>query len=407
MICQKCHIKYDGSKSFCRNCGSPLSVDKKPSSGDGSHPLMVERMRMVRMCPRCHLHFEVGNYCRICGFSLKKELISPDSDRTQENRLIKRLFSERSRLMKNKSELETCLGKLEKRRDTFSEEIFNPIFKRYRVQVESLSSRLREIEIEIESFRTKVSKEIGLLENESSTIQKRFEEICFLHQLGAITRSDYFTEKNGIKDEMRSRTRRLEECRKTISLLPGPFEERSVSPPISRSLIRPQISAITAGMLILIAVGVHLLATKNVKTSYSQGSTKISPIKSPVQNQLTVSLPEVREDEKVKTLFETIRQANLEKKIGLFMSCYAADFKDRNGKRSAAIKTWNNFDYLDLSYDLKRVVVTPQAAQVTVEWRINVSPKNGGAHEKITSLFNVTLKKEADHWKIEEIKKVS
>jgi len=348
----------------------------------------------------------VGNYCRICGFFLKQEHISSDRDRI-DSKLIKRLSSEWSKLRKKKSELETCMGRLEKQRDTFSEETFNPIFQRYQVQTESLSSRLQEIVAKTESFKAKVSKEIGFLEDESGTIQKRFEEICSLRQLGAITRTDYLTEKSGIKDEMRSRTRRLKECRKTISLLTGPFDGGSVSPMVGKILFQPKISAITAGILILIAVGVHFLATKNVKTSHSQGSMKISDMKPSAQGQLPVSLPEAQEEEKIKSLFETIRRANLEKKIDLFMSCYAADFKDRSEKRAAIVETWNNFDYLDLSYDLKTVAVTSQTAQVRVEWRIGVSPRDGGTSEKTMSLLDVTLKKEDGHWRIEEIKRVS
>jgi ketosteroid isomerase-like protein len=89
------------------------------------------------------------------------------------------------------------------------------------------------------------------------------------------------------------------------------------------------------------------------------------------------------------------------------MSCYAADFKDRNEKRFSTLETWDNFDYLDLSYDLKGLMATGQTAQVRVEWRINISPKNGGPPEKTVSLLDVALKKEGDHWKIGEIKPVS
>jgi ketosteroid isomerase-like protein len=118
-------------------------------------------------------------------------------------------------------------------------------------------------------------------------------------------------------------------------------------------------------------------------------------------------MPEVREDEKIKSLFGKIRQANLEKRIDLFMSCYSADFKDRNGKRLETLETWNNFDYLDLSYELKELTVTTQTARVRVEWRINISPKNEGTPQKTTSLLEVTLKKEDGHWKIGEIKPAS
>jgi hypothetical protein len=120
-----------------------------------------------------------------------------------------------------------------------------------------------------------------------------------------------------------------------------------------------------------------------------------------------VSSREAPEDEKIKFLFETIRRANLEKKIDPFMSCYAADFNGRNKKRLATLENWDHFDYLDLSYDLKRLTVTAHTAQVRVKWWITISPKHGGASEKTTSVLDVSLKKEDGHWKVKKIKPVS
>jgi hypothetical protein len=161
------------------------------------------------------------------------------------------------------------------------------------------------------------------------------------------------------------------------------------------------------GSLIMIALGAYFLWAKNPEFFHSKESAHISQKKPSVQGPLPVSSPEVREDEEIKSLFETIRRANLEKKIDLFMSCYAADFNGRNKKRLAILETWDHFDYLDLSYDLKRLTVTVHTAQVRVEWWMNISPKHGGTSEKTTSVLDVSLKKEAGYWKIEKIKPVS
>jgi hypothetical protein len=349
----------------------------------------------------------VGNYCRICGSFLKKENVSQGGDRISEKSLVKSLSSEWVRLTKKKSEFEICLRNLEGQREALSEDTFNPIFQRYQVQVESLSSRLREIEAELESFRLKVSEKVGLLEEESNTIQKRYEEIHSLHQLGAITRTDYFIEKDGKEKEMKSLARRLKGYRTMIYSLSIPLEERSASSLKIGNLFQYRFPVMAGSMMILIVLGAYLFWTKNIKSSPSQGSIMVPQTKSSVQAQLPLILSEVREDEKIKFLFGTIRQANLEKKIDLFMSCYAADFKDRNEKRFSTLETWDNFDYLNLSYDLKRLMVTGQTAQVRVEWGINISPKNGGPPQKTVSLLDVALKKEGSHWKIGEIKPVS
>jgi len=407
MFCQKCHIEYDESRKYCRNCGSPLSANKKLSPGDAGHPSFVERRRIIRICPRCHLHFEVGNCCRICGSPLKYEDISPRGEPIQERRLVKSLSSEWFRLTKRRNELEICLGNLTEQRNALPEDTFNLTLQSYQVQVESLSCRFQEMEARLGAIRTSVSKEIGLLEEESSTLQKRLDEIRSLHQLRAITFDDYSSEKYDINQRMRSKMKLLKECRKTISQLPSPLGEGSVSPMITRNLIRYQSSAIIGGILIMIALGAYLLWAKNPEFFRSQESAHISQTKPSVQGRLPVSSPEAREDEKIKSLFETIRRANLEKKIDLFMSCYASDFNGRKNKRLATLETWDNFDYLDLSYDLKRLTVTAHTAQVRVKWWSNISPKHGGTSEKTTSVLDVSLKKEAGHWKIEKIRPVS
>ena len=407
MLCQRCHIEYDESKKYCRNCGSPLSANQKLSREDAGHPPHVERRRIIRICPRCRFHFEVGNYCRICGSPLKYEDITPDGEPIPERRLVKSLSSEWFRLTERKNELEICLQNLAEQRNTLPEDIFTVTFQSYQVQVESLSCRVQETEARIEAIRASVSKKIGLLEEESSIIQKRLDEIRSLRRLRAIARADYSNEKNDITQRMRSRMKRLKECRKTISQLPSPVAKGSVSPMITRNLIRYQSSAIVGGILIMIALGAYFLWPKNPKSFHSQESTPLYQAKPSVQERLPVSPPEPREDEKIKSLFETIRRANLDKKIDLFMSCYAANFDGRNKKRSTVLETWDNFDYLDLSYDLKRLTVTANTARVRVEWWINISPKRGGTSEKTTSVLDVSLKKEADYWKIEKIKPVS
>lgn len=406
MICQKCHIEYDERKRFCRHCGSPLSATKTSSADEGD-PSQVERIRMVRVCPRCHLHFEVGTYCRICGSFLKQLQVLEERERTKGKKFTKSLLSEWFRLTKEKRKFEISLKNLERQKDALSEDTFNLTLQRYRVQMESISSRLREIEAEIESIRKIASDKIGLLEEESNAIQKRFEEIRSLNQLGAITRTDYFTEKDGVEKEMKSIERRLKECRATLSLLSIPMGKESVSPLKGVNLFQHRFPLMAGGMVVLILLGAYFFLTKNVKISHFQKPIDISQTKPSSPAQRSVNSPEAREDEKIKSLFGTIRQANIEKKIDLFMSCYAADFKDRNRRRLATLETWDNFEYLDLSYDLKRLTVAAQNAQARVEWRIHISPKNGGTPQETKSLLDVTLKKEDGHWKIGEVKPAS
>lgn len=89
------------------------------------------------------------------------------------------------------------------------------------------------------------------------------------------------------------------------------------------------------------------------------------------------------------------------------MSCYALDFKDRDGRRITTLENWKNSDYLDLSYNMKSQAITMNTANVTVEWMIKIASKGGGQPEESKTVLNVELKKEEGSWKIKEIKPVS
>jgi ketosteroid isomerase-like protein len=113
---------------------------------------------------------------------------------------------------------------------------------------------------------------------------------------------------------------------------------------------------------------------------------------------------EIQEIRNIETLLENIRQANLKKDIDLFISCYASNFKDREGKKKATLTFWTKFDYLDLSYDLKNSLISGDTAKVKVEWVIKISSTTGREQQKSKANLDVKLKKEEGGWKIEEVK---
>jgi ketosteroid isomerase-like protein len=113
---------------------------------------------------------------------------------------------------------------------------------------------------------------------------------------------------------------------------------------------------------------------------------------------------EAEEIRNIKTVLENVQQANLEKNIDLFMSCYAADFKDREGKKDAQLAFWKKFDYVDLSYDLKNTSISGDTAKAKVEWLIKTSSRAGGRSQENRSVLDVLFKREEGGWKIKEVK---
>ncbi len=155
---------------------------------------------------------------------------------------------------------------------------------------------------------------------------------------------------------------------------------------------------ITASVVILLAIGGgYFLWQRHDQTS--------QPMQPPSQSRDPVI--ETKEAEKIRSLFETIRQANLKKNIDLFMSCYSLDFKDRKRKRLDTLESWKTFNYLNLTYDLKTQTISGDTANVRVEWWMNISPKGTQKPEDNRTVLDVVLKREGDHWKIKEIQPIT
>jgi DNA-directed RNA polymerase subunit M/transcription elongation factor TFIIS/ketosteroid isomerase-like protein len=408
-ICPKCNIEFDAGKKFCRKCGSFLLTEEEAPAGlEGWGPIGEVRTKAKLICPKCQALYEIGNYCRKCGSLLVQRIISRAGDlRPLEKKSIKKWSNQWLGLSEQKKSLEICLSKLETQRDRVSSNTINPMVTRYQDQLGSLSSLHQEIETELESVRKRASEEIDLLEKELQPIQKRLAEVQSLYQIGAMTKADFSREKGEMMKEIESRERSLAKYRQIISILPSKLGGGMVSQRVAGNFLRPFPLMIVGGIFILaVALGYFLwLKPSSSSTSFSKEIASPSAGISSAQTQLPVSKQE--EAETVRSLFENIRKANLKKNISLFMSCYSRDFEDKEGKRIAVLETWENFNYLDLSYHVKKQTITGDTADVRVEWRIRTSPKAGGHPQQTRSVLNVTLRREEGNWKIRAIRSVS
>ena len=109
-------------------------------------------------------------------------------------------------------------------------------------------------------------------------------------------------------------------------------------------------------------------------------------------------LKEAHERAQIVELLEKIRKANLEKDIRLFMSCYSKDFKDWEEKKKTTLESWGNFNFLNLTYELKTYSISGNALIARVEWLLRFSQKNGGPSQDSKTALEVTLKKEDGTW---------
>jgi ketosteroid isomerase-like protein len=270
--------------------------------------------------------------------------------------------------------------------------------------LKSLSPLHQEIEAELESIRKRISEETNLLGKELKPIQNRLEEFQSLHKLGAVTHCDFIREKKELRKEIKSKERGLKRNRQVLSLLPSKMGGSLASSRLTRAPLGPLPLLMASGIIILMGAGGYL---------FWQGHPQInrpipreivtSPTNLPPPQRLHTVI-EDNEAEKIRSLFENIKQANLQKNIDLFMSCFSHDFNGMEGKRRDTLKMWENFEYLNLSYDLKNQTISGDTANVRLEWLVRTSQKVNGQRQDGKTVLDVTLKKEEGGWKIKEAK---
>jgi hypothetical protein len=401
VICPQCNIEHDEGEEFCRKCGAFLLAIDDPASGE-------EKTRVRLLCPKCQVLYKKGNYCRKCGSLLMQGIPSQETDlQPLEKKSVKKWSKEWLTLLKEEKELESCMSKLEVERDKVSSDVLNPIFVRYKDRLESLSPLHQEIETELESIRKRASEEIDFLERKLKLIQKRLEEFQSLYKLGAVTKPDFVREKKELRKEIKSRERSLKNYQQILSLLPDNMGGSLVSPRFTGNLLRP-FTLITASVIILLMVaGGYFLLQRHSQSSRLIAKEIVTSPSPPPSPSSPATAMEDQEVEKIRSLFENIRKANLQKNIDLFTSCFSRDFNGIEGKRRDTLRMWENFNYLDLSYDLKKQTISGDTADVRLEWLVRTSQKLGGQLQDGRTLLDVTLKREDGHWKIKEIKTAS
>jgi hypothetical protein len=146
---------------------------------------------------------------------------------------------------------------------------------------------------------------------------------------------------------------------------------------------------------------------KIVTSEELEKETAVFPSAPAVPTTLKTSVSDRKEIENITNLFENIRQANLKKNIDLFMSCYSAGFKDQEGKKRETLKNWENFTYINLSYNLKEHTISGDTAGIRVEWVIHFYHKESNQPQESKTVLDVTLNREPDGWKIKNIKAIS
>ncbi len=401
VVCPRCGLKHPIAKEFCEKCGAFLLMDEEDV------PVRGGEEEISWMCPRCQAYRPKGNYCKKCGSLLMQGTPSQASHIISlEKRWVRKRSKEWQKLAKEKNTLEMCLRNL-KNQEKISSDVCHLMVSQYQERLKELSSLHQEILDELNAVQRRVSEEIQMLENELKPIQKRLEEFQVLLKEGGMTRSDFLREQSDLKKKIRWRIKRLKRCRQILMILPLPVPGISAPKGLHAILVQPTVWMIAAGFFILVLLGGFFLHQSVVQPK--QVAFEESSLSSPTPSSLKRSQPTLKdkEIENIRSLFEKVRQANLQQNIDLFMTCFSHDFVDREKKKNEALKTWSHFTYLTLSFDIKKQKISGDTADIQLEWFVRSSEKKGGKLEENRIPLNAVLRKENGSWKIVEIRPLS
>jgi uncharacterized protein YbaR (Trm112 family)/ketosteroid isomerase-like protein len=465
LICLSCNIEYEEDKKFCSYCGGPLVAKEDPTAGHKNVEKKVEEeLGQKLVCPNCKIVYQFGSSCIQCGSALEtmvpaKEKEAPETD-------LKKPEDERERLQTQEPEGQpvkeprqnlicpTC--KITYEHGNYCIKCGLILVPQISTQTEEEPKIPRGPEVEekatpLQTFQEQMDETSRkrlicphckiIYERGSSCVRcgtalvtqisSQEEKKPGLPEVAEVKKEDLQvapTPEEEIKEEHpQTQTPEEEPTEKK-----GEGFEKRLSLPRKRKrdyrrLFR-DVGSITimvvAGGYFLWAIYSHLItsppepktaSSKEVTSQILPGSSTSTTPALPVVETKENSSPsnaalsdnvaaETMEIGKIKDLLEKIRQANLRKDIDLFLSCYASDFKDREGKKKATLAHWKNFDYIDLSYDLKNPSISANTAKARVEWLIKISPYTGGQPRESKTILDVILRKEGGEWKIEEVK---
>lgn len=380
-ICKKCQIEYEEDKKFCSQCGTFL-ISKETALFDfeDSEKIFEEKPQEKFICPDCKIIYEKTKACIRCGAEVVSFAAFQEKEMSAEE--------QKAELMELPSQDKTIQ---EQQIEIPPEPLICPMCK-------------------IIHLGSKTCRKCGTgLVSKGPTPEKEKKGVPSHHEVKKHGPASLYVAEleeslfhGEISDHQAPKKKTVDDQIK-VGRLKRKLKKDYPRAALNWSSI--SIIIVAAGYL-LWSIYSHVSPKKpesavipflkEVAAPHAPTSTAVSPTHLPPN--------EANEREQLVELLEKIRKANLEKDIHLFMSCYSKDFKDWEEKKKATLESWGNFNFLNLTYDLKTCSISRNVLIARVEWLLRFSQKNGGPSEDSKTSLEVRLKKEDGIWKIEGIK---
>ncbi len=380
LFCKKCQTDYDDDKRFCPQCGSFLMKKENVLSDfEETETSTEEKPKEKFICPDCKIIYEKAKACIRCG---KETVLSSSLQTPKEGESLQEPDPERdsSKVLTTRDWVETKL-----------EHLICPACKKEHLGGKAcIRCGTELIPHDTPPVTEKSLPPRPLSPKKSEHITRPLPPPERKEDLSQEEPPDEPPPKGNVQEQLKK----------------GRFL-RKVKKDYPRMILNWSGLAIIfiAGGYLLWSMYAHVIPKKSdsfspppleEKAVMPTPATSVSPSSSP-------SSTEGDEMDKIKSLLENIRKANLRKDIDSFLSCYSKDFKDREGKKRATLQSWENFNFHDLLYELRNLSLSGDKARAKVEWLVRFSSKGGGAPQESRTVLDVVFKKEDGVWKIGEI----
>ncbi|MBM4139874.1 MAG: zinc ribbon domain-containing protein [Nitrospira sp.] len=423
LYCPKCNLTYEEGKKFCKECGGKLVVKEEADSvSTESHEkpevAFVHETKIIdekkKYCPSCGIEYTSDKkFCKTCGVVLSN---TPKKDSQTESvknattafkftptppkpsfetvsdipssSKVKSILRKKKKLLKNGQKMMTLIGNLEKQKGLISEDALAITMRPYQMKLEEIEKEISGINDFLNELQKKVTVEIDGLEKEVLPFKNRLSELKTIRKAKGLTSSDF----NRFKKEPKQASKRLD----------SKIKKRKKIMQLLLPSTTGKLEGAGASLYMKVAAGIVILAVLGVS-----GYFGYKYFNKKDKDEITFpdkGTPQALPEEEIRKVFETIKKANLSEDINLFMSCYSPSYPTHEDKKNQTVKNWQDYDFADLSFTVRDLIVNQNTAEVTVDWQINARSAKTGETQTFNITNNVVLQKESGQWKITALK---
>jgi hypothetical protein len=109
----------------------------------------------------------------------------------------------------------------------------------------------------------------------------------------------------------------------------------------------------------------------------------------------------------LQNVLNTLRGAQLQKNIILFMSTYSLTYPELDEKRAATLRSWEDYDFTNMTFKLDKVqLLDPKNAVAEVTWYIDARNRRTQQLSDYTQTYQVRFAEELGKWRIRSLEEV-